>query len=367
MKDQQSESPDLILLFIVFTLLAVGLMMVLSASSVSSYNLFGDAHRLFRSQLMWTAAGTAVMLFFMKLDYHYFLQLGRPVLLGSILLLIVVLLPGIGWISGGARRWLVLGPIRLQPSEIAKLALIIYTAGFLYRKQEKTKNFVRGVLPPVLVFGLIFLLIIMQPDLGTGVTMAGSFVILLFAAGIKFKHLFLLILSGAGIFVYFVFSEGYRYRRLMAFLDPWSDRLDSGYHVIQSLIALGTGGLTGVGLGGSRQKFLYLPEPGTDFIYAILGEELGFIGAFSVLILYLLLAWRGYRIALRAGDRFGALLAVGLTSMIILQAVINVGVVTSSLPITGITLPFISYGGTSMVIMMAGVGILLNISKNQIN
>lgn len=361
-KKQEKKLPDYIVIFVVLTLLAIGLIMILSASSIRSYNLYDDSYFLFRNQLLWTVIGIGFMFIFMKVDYHFWNRHARLILLGCLGLLVLVLIPGVGRVAGGSQRWLVIGPVGLQPSEISKVGFVIYVANFLARKQEKIGSFFRGVIPPLIVFSLVFLLILLEPDLGTGVTIAGTFFVILFAAGTKIRHLLFLSSASIPLFLYFVMGESYRRQRLMAFLDPWSDPLDTGYHIIQSLIALGTGGLFGVGLGGSRQKFLYLPEPGTDFIFAVLGEEFGLLGALVVLALYFVLSWRGFKIALSAPDMFGSLLAVGMTSMIVLQAVINIGVVTSSMPITGITLPFISYGGTSLVIMLSGVGILLNIS-----
>ncbi len=360
---QEKQPSDYLLIFVVITLLTIGLIMILSASSIRAYNLYGDSFYLFRQQLISTLIGIGAMFFFMTVDYHFYKKMAPLILAISIILLIIVLIPGVGILVGGSRRWLPLGPIRIQPSEIAKLGMVIYTARFLSGSRERLSSFWKGVIPPIIIFGLIFLLILLEPDLGTGITLAGTFFIMLFAAGIKMTHLLVLASGSIPLFIYFILSEDYRRERLLAFLNPWADPLDTGYHIIQSLIALGTGGLFGVGLGNSKQKFLYLPEPGTDFIFAVLGEELGLIGAFLVLLLYFVLVWRGFKIALAAPDTFGVMMAIGLTGMIIFQAIINIGVVTSSIPVTGITLPFISYGGTSLVIMLSGIGILLNISR----
>ncbi|MFW5995702.1 MAG: stage V sporulation protein E [Halanaerobiaceae bacterium] len=363
----EEKTVDYLIIFSVVTLLMIGLVMILSASSVRSSNLYGDSYYLFKRQLIFTIIGIIFMFIFMNIDYHRYIRYSRIILLVALILLILVLIPGVGKSAGGSRRWLSLGLVRLQPSEVAKLGLVFYVSHFISRKKDSLKSFTTGVLPLLIVLGVVFILILLEPDLGTGITIVGTFFIMLFAGGIRLNHLFLLIMGALPLFSYFILTEEYRRRRLLAFLDPWKDPLDTGYHIIQSLLALGSGGLFGVGIGNSHQKFLYLPEPGTDFIFAVLGEEMGIIGTSVVVLLYFLLAWRGFKTSLSAPDIFGSLLAIGITSMIILQAFINIGVVTASLPVTGITLPFISYGGTSLVIMLSGIGILLNISRNTVN
>lgn len=337
--------------------------MILSASSIRAYNIFGDSFHFFKRQILFAPAGIAAMILFMNIDYHIFQKYARIILLTTLVGLILVLIPGIGRVVGGSRRWLGIGEMGIQPSELAKLGIIIYLSHYLSDKFKRLHSFVRGILPPLIVLGLFFTLILMEPDLGTAITIGGTFMIMIFASGIKISHIIFLISGAIPLIMYFILSEPYRKERLLAFINPWADPLDSGYHIIQSLMALGSGGLFGVGLGNSRQKFLYLPEPGTDFIFSVLGEEFGLIGTSFILILYLLLGWRGLKISLAAPDLFGTFFAIGLTSMIVLQAFVNIGVVTSSIPITGITLPFISYGGSSLIIMLSGVGILLNISK----
>ncbi|MEJ6950936.1 stage V sporulation protein E [Natronospora cellulosivora (SeqCode)] len=358
------QAPDYIVFFIVITLLALGLIMILSASSIRALTLYGDSFYLFRNQLIWAVVGIAAMIFFMNVDYHIYKKYSKMILIITLILLILVLIPGIGIVAGGSRRWLGIGAFRIQPSELAKLGMVIYLARYFSRKSDNIDSFFNGVLPPLIILGIIFLLILLEPDLGTAVTIAGTFFLMLFTAGAKFSHLFFLVLSGIPMIIYFIFSEDYRRDRLLSFLDPWADPLDTGYHIIQSLLALGSGGIFGVGLGQSKQKFLYLPEPGTDFIFAVLGEELGVLGTLFVLALFFLFFWRGLKIASSVPDIFGSMLAVGISSMVVIQALINIGVVTSSMPITGITLPFISYGGTSLVIMLSAVGILLNISRH---
>jgi cell division protein FtsW len=354
------------IIFAIVTLLMIGLIMILSASSIRSYNIFGDSYYFFKRQLISAVIGLTAMIFFMNVNYHIYQKYSKIILLGTVVILTVVLIPGIGQVAGGSRRWIGFGSIGLQPSELAKLGVVIYLAHYLARKKEKVRSFWQGVLPPIIVLGVIFGLIILEPDLGTAITIGGTFFVMFFVAGVKINHLLYLTGGALPLMLYFILSEDYRRERLFAFIDPWSDPLDSGYHIIQSLLALGSGGIFGVGLGNSRQKFLYLPEPGTDFIFSVLGEEFGFIGTLLVLTLYILLGWRGLNTALSAPDIFGSMLSIGITSMIILQAFINIGVVTSSIPVTGITLPFISYGGSSLVIMLSGVGILINVSRHSI-
>lgn len=361
MEDRQA--PDYIIFFVIVILMTIGLIMILSASSIRSHLLYKDSYYLFKHQLVWVVIGIIAMIIFMNIDYQIYRRYAKMILLITIITLILVLIPGIGRLVGGSRRWIWIGSFRFQPSELAKLGLVIYLAHYFSNKGEQVKSFVNGVLPPLLIMGLTFGLILMEPDLGTAVTIAGTFFIMLFAAGARISHLFTLGLAGFPLLLYFIMSEDYRRERLFSFLDPWSDPLDTGYHIIQSLLALGSGGIFGVGLGNSRQKFLYLPEPGTDFIFAVLGEELGLLGTVAVLGLFFLFVWRALKIAVSVPNLFGSLLAVGLSTMVILQAIINIGVVTASMPITGITLPFISYGGSSLVIMLSGVGILLNISR----
>ncbi|MFP4015655.1 MAG: stage V sporulation protein E [Halanaerobiales bacterium] len=360
---EAKQAPDYILFFVVITLMAIGLIMILSASSIRALADYNDSFYLFKHQLVWSLVGIGAMLVFMNIDYHLYQKHAMLVLLIIMIALVLVLIPGIGRVAGGSRRWINLGPIGIQPSELAKLGLVIYLSAYFAKKGERIKSFTGGLLPPLIILGVIFLLILMEPDLGTAVSIAGTFFIMIFAAGANGSHLFLLVLASIPMLGFFIYSEPYRKERFLAFLNPWADPLDTGYHIIQSLLALGSGGVFGVGLGQSKQKFLYLPEPGTDFIFAVLGEELGLIGTLLVLLLFFFFAWRGLKIASSVPDMFGSMMAVGITAMVIIQAMINIGVVTSSMPVTGITLPFISYGGTSLVIMLSAVGILLNISR----
>lgn len=364
---KNKKKPDLIIILTTISLLMIGLVMVLSASSIRSFNIFGGSFHFFIRQLITAGLGLIAMLITMNIDYHFYKKLSKIILFVTFFLLIIVLIPGIGKFRGGSRRWIDLGIFGFQPSGVAKLGIIIYLSHYLSKKRDKLNDFFNGLLPALIILGITFLLILLEPDLGTAVTIALSSFILIFIAGARILHITFLGFSGVFALLYFIYSSEYRRERFTAFLNPWEDPLDSGYHIIQSLLALGTGGFFGVGIGNSKQKFLYLPEPGTDFIFAVLGEELGFLGVFIVIMLYLLFFWRGIKIAHRAPDLFGTFLAIGITSMIIIQMFINIGVVSATIPVTGITLPFISYGGSSLLIMLSGVGILLNISINSKN
>lgn len=359
----RKKSPDVLLFAAVIFLLSIGVIMVYSASQVSAYEKLGDTFYYLKKQIIWAVIGIAAMTSVMKVDYWKYKKWAVPFLVTAFILLIVVLLPGIGKNVNGARRWIGVGSLVIQPSEIIKLSLVIFMAYGLSRYKDQLKYFTRGVLPFLIILVLACGLILLQPDLGTAVSAAGTVYIMLFSAGAKGKHLFYLALAGVAAVGMAIVLEPYRMSRFLAFLDPWKDPSGTGYHIIQALYALGSGGLFGLGLGQSHQKWFYLPEQHTDFIFAVLGEELGFMGGTLVILLFLIFVWRGFKVALSTSDSFGSLLAVGVTSMIALQAVINMGVVTGSLPITGIPLPLISAGGSSLVFTLIGVGLLLNISR----
>jgi len=354
-------SIDLIAFTAVIILLSIGLVMVFSASSVMGINDFRDPYHYVKRQALWAVLGLVIMYVASRVDYHFYKVLALPALLVAIVLLILVLF--IGENIGGSKRWIDLGFFNLQPSEIAKLAIVNFTAVYVANKREKIRSFFQGLLPILMILGLLFVLIMREPDFGTAMSMSFTVVIVLFAGGVHLGQMFGIGCLAIPAIYYLIKYEPYRMRRLLAFLDPWADPTGAGWNIIQSLTAIGSGGFFGLGLGNSRQKFSYLPEHHTDFIFAIMCEELGFIGGALVLILFFIVAWRGLRIALNAPDLYGTLLAIGLTSMIGFQAMLNIGVVTGSLPVTGITLPFISYGGSSLLISLASVGVLLNISR----
>ncbi|WAA10634.1 stage V sporulation protein E [Fervidibacillus albus] len=359
----KKAAPDFLLLILIFSLLALGLIMVYSASAIwADYN-FDDSFYFFKRQLLFAGLGIFAMFFTMKIDYWTWRTWAKVLVILCFILLIAVLIPGVGNVRNGSRSWIGIGAFSIQPSEFMKLGMIIFLARFLSTHQKNITSFKRGLLPSLSIVLFAFGLIMLQPDLGTATVMVGTCIVMIFVSGAKISHFLTLGFIGFIGFIGLIASAPYRIRRITAFLDPWQDPTGDGFQIIQSLYAIGPGGLFGLGLGQSRQKFFYLPEPQTDFIFAILAEELGFIGGSFVLLLFALLLWRGIRIALNAPDLYGSLLAVGIISMIAIQVMINIGVVTGLIPVTGITLPFFSYGGSSLTIMLAAVGILLNISR----
>lgn len=364
-RSRAKRPPDFILFITVLSLLALGLVMVFSASEYSALVRFNDPFYFFKRQLLFSGLGLAAMFYFLNYDYHNFRRLAGLLLGLSFLLLLLVLLPGIGHSSHGAQRWLKFGPLTVQPSEIIKFGIVVFTAFGLSRLPGGLRRF-REALPYLMITGVAALLILLQPDLGTAMALAGTVFVMLFCAGAPLSILVPSVLAGLAAGGVAIYLEPYRLRRFLAFLDPWKDPRGSGFHIIQSLYAIGSGGLFGVGLGQGKQKFLYLPEQHTDFIFAVIGEELGFIGGALVILLFVILVWRGLRIALYAPDNFGSLLAAGITAGIGLQAFINIGVVTGTMPITGIPLPLISYGGTSLIFTLAAIGVLLNISRHTV-
>ena len=360
MKTKKS-APDFILFITVIALLAFGVLMVFSASAVVAGQEYGDPFYFLKKQLTWTAFGLLAMFLIMNIDYKWYRGYVGWFMLGTIALLILVLLVGI--FSHGATRWLGFRDLRLQPSELAKLTMIMFLARYYSRNLEKTQSFKKGVLPNLAVLAIVAGLILLQKDLGTTVVLLGATFIVFFVAGVRIIHLLFLVAGAVLSVLAAIYLEPFRVKRFFAFIDPWMDPLGDGFQIIQSLMAIGSGGLFGVGFGESKQKFFYLPERHTDFIYAIIGEEWGFIGGFLVIFLFAVFIWRGCKIALSVQDNFGRLLAVGITAIIGFQATLNIAVVTGSVPVTGITLPFISYGGSSLLFSLVGVGILLNISR----
>ncbi|RPF46781.1 stage V sporulation protein E [Thermodesulfitimonas autotrophica] len=357
--------PDFLLFLTVLGLLSVGLVMVFSASEYAALVRFNDTFYFFKRQLLYSFLGLGAMFYFLNYDYHNFRRFAGLLLALSFFLLLLVLLPGVGHSSHGAQRWLKFGPLTLQPSEVIKFGIVVFTAYGLSRVPGGIRR-AREILPYLGITCAAALLILLQPDLGTAMALAGTVFVMLFCAGAPLSALGVTGLGGVAAALAAIYMEPYRWRRLLAFLDPWKDPQGSGFHIIQSLYAIGSGGLFGVGLGQGKQKFLYLPEQHTDFIFAVIGEELGFIGGAFVILLFIIFIWRGLRIALYAPDAFGSFLAAGITAGIGLQALINIGVVTGSMPITGIPLPLISYGGTSLVFTLAAIGVLLNISRHTV-
>lgn len=359
----KKTTPDFILMIVTLMLLAVGLTMVYSASAIWADYKFDDSFFFAKRQMLFAGVGIIAMFFIMNVDYWTWRTWAKVVIIICFVLLLLVLVPGVGNVRNGSRSWIGVGAFSIQPSEFMKLAMIVFMAKFLSEKQKLITSFRKGLIPSLGLVFLAFGLIMLQPDLGTGTVMVGTCVVMIFIAGARISHFVWFAAAGLAGFVALVLSAPYRIKRITSFLDPWEDPLGSGFQIIQSLYAIGPGGLFGLGLGQSRQKFFYLPEPQTDFIFAILAEELGFIGGSFVILLFALLLWRGIRIALGAPDLYGSFLAVGIIAMVAIQVMINIGVVTGLMPVTGITLPFLSYGGSSLTLMLMAIGVLLNISR----
>jgi cell division protein FtsW len=365
-----STSPDLLLgnrgvliTTVSGLLLMVGLLMILSASSVTSFANNGSSYTFFKKQLVWALAGVIAFAFFARLDYRKLRGWGYASYVCAVGLLILTLIPGVGVTVGGGTRWISLGAFAFQPSEFAKLALVLLAADVFSRKREQTLSSLSHTLIPMIPsLGVLAMLVMAQPDLGTTLLLGGIGLGLLFVAGAPMRFLAPLGVLSCAAAALGALSAPYRRARILAFLDPWADPLVSGYHTIQSLIALGSGGWFGVGLGASRQKWMYIPNAHTDFIFAILGEEMGLLGTMVVVGMFAFLCYLGITTARTAGDRFGMLVASGITIWISLQALINMGAVTASLPITGVPLPLVSFGGTSLVLSLAAMGVLTNIA-----
>jgi len=355
--------PDIPLLICVVLLVLIGLVMVFSATTTESVAA-GDPFLYLKKQSLYVLCGFIAMYAGYRTDYRNLRKLVGWLLWTSLFLLLAVFVPFLGRSAGGASRWIDLGLFSFQPSELLKLSIVIYLADFLTKRQDSMRDLFRALLPPLLVVGAFCLLVLKQPDLGTVIVIFGSAYIMFYLAGARLLHLAWMAAAAAAGFLAVSVLSPYRFKRLLAFIDPWQDPRGIGFHIIQSLIAVGSGGFLGLGLGASRQKYLYLPEQYTDFIFAVLCEETGFLGAAVVIALFIGLIGRGLKVSREAPCRFGMLLAGGITAFIGLEAAVNMGVVTGLVPTTGIPLPFISYGGTSLIVMMYAVGIILNISSS---
>ena len=361
---------DLPLLIVVLMLVALGLVMVLSASAPSALAESGDSYSYFKKQAIATLIGFAGMFFLSKLNYDIYKRFYKLIYVASILILFAVLIPGIGVESSGAKRWINIG-MQLQPSEITKIGLIIWVAGYYSDPNNKTTGFWGACLKPIVAVLIpIAILYLVQNHLSAGIIIAVVTAVMIVMSGCQLKYIGYIIGLGVGAiaiifpFVKDKFMEGFRSDRIEAWLDPWKNPTGTSYQTIQGLYAIGSGGLFGAGLGESKQKYLYIPEAHNDFIFAILAEELGFIGCTVVLGLFAVLIVRGIVIAIRAKDTFGSLVAIGITALIASQVILNIAVVTNSIPNTGISLPFLSYGGSSIVILLGAMGVLLNISRS---
>ena len=364
MADMKSaRESDSTLLLAVFLLLAIGLIMVFSASFVVAEESYGDPYHFLKRQAMWVGIGLLAMYLFSRVQYKKLRRLSLIIILLNFVLLGLVF-TGFGSDLGTeAKRWLVFGPVIVQPSEFSKLAFIIFTAAYMSSRSLNIRNFWTGSFIPLLFVCGAFYMINLQPDLGTAIVVLASCALVMVFAGMPVSQMAGLSLLCLPPLAYFTVKEEYRVQRIFTYLDPWTEPTGSGYQIIQSLYALGPGHIFGTGLGRSTQKLFYLPEPQNDFIFAVIGEELGFVGAVAILLLYLVLIWRGFLVAQKAPDLFGSLLAGGITFIIAAQVLINVAVVTGTIPVTGINLPFISAGGSSVFFTLISVGILLNISR----
>lgn len=361
---RKSGRMDYWLLFLVFILCVFGLMMIYSASAVLSFEQYGVNNYFFKKELLSFVVGLVLLFATSQIDYRVWQKYASWALIATIILLVSVFF--ISPEIAGAQRWIKLGDFSFQPSEMAKLTFIIYLAAWLAKRKEKISDFWSGFVPFVLMLVIVGFLIIQQPDMGTMMVILSVAVVMFFISGASWWHLGLGFAGLITIAYMLIKISPYRMQRLMVFLNPATDTLGSGYHMNQALLAIGSGGLFGLGFGQSKQKFLYLPEPHTDSIFAIITEELGFLRSSLVFVAFLLIALRGYRIAKFAPDNFSKYLAVGITSWIIIQFFINIGAMLGIVPLTGVPLPFVSYGGSSLIFLLIGVGMLLNISK-QIN
>lgn len=356
--------PDTSILTLVAVLVALGLVTVYSASFALGSLEYDNAYYFVIKQAMWAAIGAVLLVVLMRIDYQWLRTISPLLMLAAVVSLAAVLIPGIGIDRYGASRWIALGPLPpLQPSEFAKLALIIYVAAWLSSKQRNITSFSGGFFPFVLMVGTVAGLVMLEPDMGTTIIIVLTTITLFFVAGGALSHLLALLSIGGVTAGMLIFSGGYRMDRFFAFLSAESDPAGKGFHTLQLLIALGSGGISGLGLGASRQKFFYVPGAHTDGVFAIIGEEAGFIGATFVIVLFALLVYRGIRVTMNAADSFGGLLAVGITSWIAYQALINIGGITRTIPMTGIPLPFLSFGGSALAATMAGMGVLLSVSR----
>ena len=364
LKKKSRGSIDMPFLILVFCLLGFGLVMVCSASYVSAYYNHGDSFYFIKRQGIWAIGGIIVMFVLSVFDYRWFRK-KLPWIMGiAFVMIVIVLIPHVGIERNGARRWLGFGPLQFQPSEVAKFAIIVYLSSYISANYNKMKKFRQGLLPALGVLVLFTGIVAVETHISGAILILGVGVTMLFIGGTSIKTMLGFAGAGAGGIGILIFFTDYATRRLEAWLHPEADPKAKGFQILQSLYAISSGGLLGLGLGQSRQKHLYIPEPQNDYIFSIVCEELGFIGALVVILLFALLIWRGFTIAFRAKDKFSCMMAVGITSHVALQTIFNIGVVSKVFPSTGIGLPFFSYGGTALLMLMAEMGILLSISRN---
>ena len=360
----RAKKHDILIIVSVVMLLAFGTVMIYSSSYILAQHKFGDGYFFFKKHLFALILGLTALVVFARLPYDYLRKAAYAGVIVSAVLLTVIFIPGLGVKAGGAKRWLKLAGLSFQVSELAKVCLIVFLAHYLARKSERLKEWKIYVVPLAIV-AVLAGLVLRQPDYGTAVLMGGVMIFMFYLAGCRLRYLSGLGATFAAAAVFYALQKSYRIDRLKAFIDPWQDPKNKGFHMIQSFVSFGSGGAFGVGLGDGMQKLFYLPEPHTDFILSIVGEESGFVGIAVVILLFAVLVWRGFLIALRVPDLFGSLLAAGLTTLLAMEAFINIGGVMGVIPLKGMALPFVSYGGTSLIISLASVGVLLNLSTYQ--
>lgn len=357
-----------ILLIIAVVLLNLfGLIMIYSASNIWSEYKFNDPYKYLKSQGLFLIISYITLFIVSKVPYVEYKKKSNVIFLVCVVLLVLVLIPGVGSVRNGSRSWFGIGGFGIQPSEFTKLGLIIFTSKYLSNNSKEIRDIKKGVLPILGILLLIFGLIMLEPDFGTGVVIVMTIVVLLFTSGVKMNFFIKIGVLGLIGVVALIIIAPYRMQRILSFINPWNDPLGSGFQIIQSLYAIGPGGLLGLGFGNSVQKHFYLPEPQTDFIFSIISEEFGFMGVLLVSILFITIIYSGFKIAMKCEDLFGKYLAFGITFGLAFQTMLNLMVVVGLIPVTGVTLPFLSYGGSSLLITMCGMGILLNISKNSCN
>lgn len=359
------KPPDALLLGAVAFLIALGLVMVFSASSATAYLDYHDTAHYLKRQAVYLLAGFVLAYGAYRIDYRKLRKLAPALVAIVFVLLVLTLIPHVGYAAGGSRRWLGLRALSFQPSEIGKLALVLFLAAKLAQIGEGVRSLSKGVVPALLITLLLAAPVFLEPDMGTGSIYVFTALALLFTAGARIEHLIMCGLVMLPAATVAVGTSAYKRARIFAFLNPWKDAQNTGFHIVQSLLALGSGGIFGLGLGASRQKYQYLPMSHTDFIFSIIGEELGLLGCIAVIALFVLFAIRAINLALKAPDRFGMLLAMGCTFLIVIQAFINIGVVTSSWPVTGVPLPFISFGGTSLIVSLIAVALIANVGRHR--
>jgi cell division protein FtsW len=356
---------DIKLLFPVLFLVGIGIVMVYSASSALALKKFGNEYFFLKKHMLYAAIGIMALVICRHVPYTVYRSLIYPLLILAIVSLVAIQVTDFGYSAGGSARWLRFGQFSFQPSEFARFALIIYLAYSLEKKKDKIADFYVGFLPHLMMLGVFSALILMQPDFGSVIILSTITWIMLFMGRVRTTYLVLSLIFILPAAYFFMITAEYRIKRIMSFLNPWQYPTGEGYQIVHSLMAFGTGGIWGTGIGKGYQKLFYLPEPHTDFIFSVIGEELGLLGVLAILTLYILILWRGIAIAMNARDSFGALAAIGLTLGIIIQVCVNMGVTLGLLPTKGLTLPFLSYGGTSLLLNMAAIGIIMNIGASK--